>query len=88
MHRFLRRFRIAVPATIAVLLAPSDSAVAQVGTDVLAQQSLRPYWYVFIAYSLVWILLMGWVVSIARRMSKLDDAGTDGGGAQGLASDR
>ncbi|MYH49140.1 MAG: CcmD family protein [Gammaproteobacteria bacterium] len=42
----------------------------------LAQQSLRPYWYVFIAYALAWLLLLGWMFSIGRRMRGLEDGGT------------
>ena len=73
MRNLDSRWRISIVAVLAVLLAPSYAAAAQVGTDVLARQSLRPYWYVFIAYALVWMLLMGWVVSIGRRIRKLED---------------
>ena len=66
------RSGIALLAALAWLLASSAPAVAQVGTEVLAQQSLRPYWYVFIAYALAWLLLMGWVFSIGRRIRKLE----------------
>ncbi len=54
------------------LLVSAGSLAAQVGADALASQSLRPYWYVFIAYAAVWLVVMGWIVSIARRMGKLD----------------
>lgn len=64
-------------AALAALLAFSAPVNAQVGTEVLAQQSLRPYWYVFIAYSLAWLLLLGWMLSIGRRMRGLEDVETD-----------
>ena len=67
---------VVVPSALAALLASAAPAVAQVGTEVLAQQSLRPYWYVFIAYALAWLLLVGWMFSIGRRMRGLEDAGT------------
>ena len=38
----------------------------------LAQQSLRPYWHVFIAYSIVIVLVLGWVVSISRRLKDVE----------------
>jgi CcmD family protein len=37
----------------------------------LSEQSLRPYGFVFLAYALAWLLVLGWVVSIARRMARL-----------------
>jgi CcmD family protein len=37
----------------------------------LASQSLRPFRFVFIAYAIAWILVFGWVVSVARRVSSL-----------------
>lgn len=74
MHILRSRPGVALLAALAALLAFSAPVSAQVGTEVLAQQSLRPYWYVFIAYALAWLLLMGWIVSIGRRMRSLDDA--------------
>ena len=76
MHMFRPRPAIVLLAALAVLLLSSAPAAAQVGTEVLARQSLRPYWYVFIAYALAWLLLLGWMFSIGRRMRGLDDAGT------------
>ena len=34
--------------------------------------SLRPYWHVFVAYGIAWGLVMGWAVSIARRLSRIE----------------
>ncbi len=56
----------------AALLAWPDASAAQTGAEALQRQSLRPYWYVFIAYALVWILVMGWIVSILRRLGRLE----------------
>lgn len=66
-------------------------ALAVVATPVLAQsmpgqamagQTLRPYRFVFIAYAIVWILVLGWVISVGRRLARLgrrlDDQGTAG----------
>ena len=76
MHMYRPRPGIVLLAALAASLASTAPLVAQVGTEVLAQQSLRPYWYVFIAYSLAWLLLLGWMFSIGRRMRGLDDGGT------------
>jgi CcmD family protein len=35
-------------------------------------QTLRPYHFVFIAYTLAWILVLGWVVAVARRLARLE----------------
>ena len=76
MHMYRPRPGIVLLAALAAPLASTAPLVAQVGTEVLAQQSLRPYWYVFIAYALAWLLLLGWMFSIGRRMRGLDDGGT------------
>lgn len=39
----------------------------------MAQQSLRPYWHVFIAYAVTIVLVLGWVVSISRRLKDVEE---------------
>lgn len=39
----------------------------------LGSQSMRPYAHVFWAYALAWALVLGWVVSISRRWSRVED---------------
>ena len=53
-------------------LEPLAALAAQVGAEALGRQSLRPYWHVFIAYAVVWLVVMGWMGSIARRLSALE----------------
>lgn len=62
-----------VPALIllAVLAVPAMAQEAMPGAG-LTGQSLRPYRFVFYAYALAWIFVLGWVVSVARRMAKLN----------------
>lgn len=43
----------------------------------LARQSLRPYWHVFAAYTIVIVLVGGWAISIARRLRDVEDRLTD-----------
>lgn len=38
----------------------------------LASQSLRGYGHVFVAYALAWVLVLGWLVSVFRRLGRLD----------------
>jgi CcmD family protein len=33
----------------------------------------RGYWHVFAAYAIVWILVLGWVISIVRRLRRVEE---------------
>lgn len=60
---------------LALLLAISFGRVAGqqvLPAEALAGQSLRAYWHVFIAYAIVLVLVGGYVVSIARRLSDVE----------------
>lgn len=63
------RWRLVSTLVAASLLAPGLSWAQQTG---LASQSLRGYWHVFIAYALAWVLVFGWLVSVFRRLGRLD----------------
>ena len=39
----------------------------------MAQQSLRPYWHVFIAYAVTIALVLAWVISISRRLKDVEE---------------
>ncbi len=55
-----------------VSLAGAAPLLAQGGAAApLGSQTLNPYHFLFIAYALAWILVLGWVVSIGRRISRL-----------------
>lgn len=60
-----------------LLLLTSDPGWAQememTTSGGLAQQSLRPYWHVFIAYAIAIVLVLGWVVSISRRLKDVEE---------------
>ena len=61
-------------AAIAVF-ALSASAQESMGlpqASALAQQSLRPYWHVFAAYTIVIVMVGGWAISIARRLRGIE----------------
>lgn len=54
-----------------IAMLPSD-LVAQ-GTELGRQRLGRSYWHFFAAYLIVWALVFGWVVSIARRLRSVED---------------
>lgn len=72
IHRTLLRPAIAflLTAVLAVGLAAQESPFPQ---SQFGQQSLRPYWHVFIAYAIVILLIGGWAVSIARRLRNVEE---------------
>ena len=60
-------------SVVVVLLLQASPVWAQAGTA-LGQQTLgRPYWHVFAAYAIVWLLVLGWVFSIVRRLRRVED---------------
>lgn len=67
--RLLRR---ALPVLLFVLV--TVPLVAQEGMPVggAASPNLRAYRFVFIAYALAWIFVFGWVVSVGRRLARLE----------------
>lgn len=55
----------------AFLFLSALPAVAQAET--LRDQTLgRPYWHVFLAYAVALVLILGWIVSIARRLRRVE----------------
>lgn len=57
---------------IALLLPLGSPVLAQAGE--MGRQTLgRAYWHVFAAYAVGLLLIGGWVVSIARRLTKVEN---------------
>ena len=46
--------------------------VAQEPGSGVALGNLRAYRHVFIAYAVGWVLILGWIVSIARRLGRIE----------------
>ena len=70
-----KRLLLRLGLIVFLLVAAAVPAVAQeaaASATGLSGQSLRPYQFVFIAYALAWLLVLGWVVAIARRMARLE----------------
>ncbi len=49
-----------------------EALLAQVAPGSLASQTLRDYTHVFAAYAIAWLLILGWIVSVARRLQALE----------------
>ena len=70
-----RWFAVSLLILVAFAAGGVDAAAQEMTnlpTSGMGAQSLRPYWHVFIAYAIAIALILGWVVSIGRRMSSLE----------------
>ena len=56
---------------LALLLVPAE-LWAQAAEPLSSQRLGRPYLFVFLAYALVWLFIAGWVISIARRLARVE----------------
>lgn len=58
------------------LLLPASELLGQGMADsqAIASQNLRGYTHMFLAYGIAWLLIVGWVVSIARRLGQVEKA--------------
>lgn len=62
---------LALAAALLLLVAGPEALQAQ--AEALGQQQLgRPYWFVFTAYAVGWALILGWIISIARRLGRVE----------------
>ena len=61
-----------VALSVATVAAVAAQGTPELPGERLAQQSLRAYWHVFIAYAIVIAMVLGWVISIARRLSRIE----------------
>lgn len=67
------RMLVVFAFALCLVVIPGDifaQGVAQTGA--LASQNLRGYTHMFIAYAIAWFLVMGWVISIARRLARIE----------------
>jgi len=59
---------VLVALAAALPAAAQDAAMPGAG---LSGQSLRPYQFVFVAYALAWLMVLGWVIAVARRLARV-----------------
>jgi CcmD family protein len=55
------------------VVALAQDAASRLPSSTLGSQSLRPYWHVFIAYTIVIVMVLGWVISIGRRLRDVEE---------------
>lgn len=73
MPRLQKVFVTVLPALLLLAISfvalaaqtPGSAGPGQVG-------GLRAYWHVFIAYSIVIVVVLGWVISIGRRLKDIE----------------
>jgi CcmD family protein len=70
----LAELRPSISATLlptVLFAACAADAAAQAGGGAAGVGGLRAYWHVFIAYAIVILLVLGWVISIGRRLKDI-----------------
>lgn len=76
LSRTTSAIRSILPAVLMILVLVAPAVAQEAGglpeVASVGQQSLKAYWHVFIAYAIVVVLILGWVVSIARRLRSLE----------------
>ena len=74
MSRMTSRLAKLLPSILpCLLLALGAGALAAQGGGAAGVGGLRAYWHVFIAYAIVILLVLGWVISIGRRLKDIQD---------------
>ena len=58
-------------ALLALVVLASPALAQNLPGQGLGAQSMQPYRFVFIAYAIAWVLVFGWIVSVARRLARL-----------------
>ncbi len=70
-RRGARAFGPALALILFVILAVPEAVGAQV-TPAATSPQMRHFWHVFGAYAIAWILLLGWLISIGRRLAQVE----------------
>ena len=63
----------AVVLLLAVLAWGPEGLGAQEPGAIGRQTLGRPYVHVFVAYAIAWILIFGWLVSVGRRLRRVEE---------------
>ncbi len=59
----------AVPEAVAQAAPGQGGQAASTGQGA---RSMRHFWHVFVAYAVAWLLLMGWLLAIVRRIARVE----------------
>ena len=56
-----------------LLLSTEPAAAQQTANPAATSPQMRHFWHVFTAYAIAWVLLFGWLVSIGRRLGRVEE---------------
>jgi len=68
-----RIVKLSCIALLLLLAVASSDAAAQASGSAAGVGGLRAYWHVFIAYAVVILVVLGWVISIGRRLKDVQE---------------
>jgi CcmD family protein len=69
-----RAITFLVLAALVLLCPEMGFSQGMADASAIAGQNLRGYTHMFIAYAIAWALVVGWVISIARRLGRVEKA--------------
>lgn len=72
MSRLVKLSSVALFLILVLAVAPAAEA-AQASGSAAGVGGLRAYWHVFIAYTVVIVLVLGWVISIGKRLKDVQE---------------
>lgn len=75
MHRVKHTVAGSTALVLFAIVTPALWAqeISGLPPSTMGAQSLRPYWHVFIAYAIAIVMVLGWVVSIGRRLKNVEE---------------
>ena len=72
LKRSIRLVTVIGLLLLALYASPLTLLAQEAGA--LGRQTLgRPYWHVFIAYAIAWVLIFGWLMAIGSRLRRVEE---------------
>ncbi len=72
LHKVIRGLIPVVLLAVVVVVGGAQEIPGLESPSARAQQSLRAYWHVFAAYTIVIVVVMAWLGSIAKRLRDVE----------------
>ncbi|MSR21529.1 MAG: CcmD family protein [Gemmatimonadetes bacterium] len=73
MPRLVKLIAVVLPHLVLGVSFTSLAAQATQSAGAAGVGGLRAYWLVFIAYAIVILMVLGWVISIGRRLKDIQE---------------
>jgi CcmD family protein len=73
MPRLAKLLLVSFHVVLAAFLVTGPLAGLAAQSEAGSIGGMRAYWHVFIAYAIVIVAVLGWVVSIGRRLKDIQD---------------